>query len=168
MTKAVYWIQISGASMFSGPDITSGTYGEANGKKYDDMEDVREVIDIIKASPARVVDNLVLTQDPSAVRTAIIPGPIIYGLGRGPGNVRSIQGPEMAKYTIQHGACLTVGNGDSVWSNVHVRDLGSLFPLLLKAARESTGSWNNDGIYLPENGAMVSANTYRVNDADKE
>lgn len=143
--------------MFSGPDMKAGTYGEAGGKTYDDLHDAKEVIDIIKASPARVVDNLVLAQNPSVVKTAIIPGPIIYGLGQGPVNVRSIQGPELAKYTLQNGACFAVGKGNSAWSNIHVRDLGSLFVLLFKAASEGRGSWNEDGLYLPENGVMVSS-----------
>lgn len=142
--------------MFSGPEIKAGTYGEAGGKTYDDVDDCKEVVDLIKASPTRVVDNIVLAQDSRAIKTALIPGPMIYGLGQGPVNVRSIQGPEMAKYTIQNGACFAVGKGDSVWSNVHVRDLGSLFALLLKAAIDGIGSWNEQGIYLPENGALVS------------
>lgn len=142
--------------MFSGPDIKAGSYGEAGGKTYDDVEDVQEVVDIIKASPARVVDNLALAQDPSRVKTAIIPGPMIYGEGQGPVNTRSIQCPEMTKYTLQNGACFEVGKGGSVWSNIHVQDLGSLFALLFKAAVEGTGSWNDKGIYLPENGSIVS------------
>lgn len=142
--------------MFSGPDIKAGSYGEAGGKTYDDVEDVQEVVDIIKASPARVVDNLALAQDPSRVRTAIVPGPMIYGEGQGPVNTRSIQCPDMTKYTLENGACFVVGKGGSVWSNIHVQDMGSLFALLFKAAVEGTGSWNDKGIYLPENGSMVS------------
>lgn len=142
--------------MFSGPDMKAGTYGEAGGKTYDDLYDVKEVIDIIKASPARVVDNLVLAQDPSVVKTAVIPGPMFYGLGQGPVNVRSIQGPELAKYTLENGASFVVGKGDSTWSNIHIRDLGNLFTLLFKAAGEGTGSWNENGLYFPENGAIVS------------
>lgn len=142
--------------MFSGPDIKAGSYGEAGGKTYDDLDDVQEIIDIIKASPARVVDNIALAQDPSRVKTAIIPGPLFYGEGQGPVNVRSIQCPEMTKYTLQNGACFEVGKGASMWSNVHVQDLGSLFVLLFKAAVDGTGSWNDKGIYLPENGGIVS------------
>lgn len=143
--------------MFSGPDIKAGSYGMAGGKTYDDVEDVQEIINIIRASPARVVDNIVLAQDSSRIRTAIIPGPMIYGLGQGPVNVRSIQGPAMAKYTIQNGASFVVCDGNSTWSNVHIRDLGSLFVLLFKAASEGVGSWNEKGIYCPENGAVVCA-----------
>lgn len=141
--------------MFSGPDIKAGSYGEAGGKTYNDDGDVEEVVQIIKDSPARVVDNLALAQDSSRVKTAIIPGPMIYGLGQGPVNIRSIQGPEMAKYTLLNGASFQVGKGDAAWSNIHVRDMGSLFALLFKAASEGTGSWNDKGIYLPENGILV-------------
>lgn len=154
--------------MFSGPDIKAGTYGEAGGKTYDDLHDVKEVVDIIKASPARVVDNIALAQDPSRVKTAIIPGPMIYGLGQGPVNIRSIQGPEMAKYAIQNGRSFTVGKGESAWSNVHVRDMGSLFALLFKAASEGKGSWNEQGIYLPENGIMVSTSWFPAKEANDD
>lgn len=130
-------------------------YGEAGGRIYDDVDDIEEIVEIIKASPALVVDNMVLAQDPSQVKTAIIPGPMIYGEGQGPINVRSIQCPELTKYTLQNGACPEVGKGGSVWSNVHIQDLGNLFGLLLKAAEEGNGTWNDRGIFLPENGSMV-------------
>ncbi|KIW30201.1 hypothetical protein, variant [Cladophialophora immunda] len=151
-----YWIQMSGASLFSAEEIKSDTYGEAAGKFYDNLKDADEIRSIISSSPSRVVDNLVLAQQPSSIKTALVVGPLIYGRGRGPGNTRSIQGPESAKYTLQQGQGFRLSAGKSVWSNVHVRDVGSLICLLVSAATaKKEGIWNQDGIYLPENGHMA-------------
>jgi prolyl-tRNA editing enzyme YbaK/EbsC (Cys-tRNA(Pro) deacylase) len=152
-----YWVQISGASMFSTPEIKANRYGEGDEKRYDDLEGVKEVIEVIRENPARVVDNLVLDQDANKVKTALIPGPLIYGTARGPVNTRSIQGPDMAKYALQNGHAFRIGEGKAAWSNVHVSDVGSLIVLLVKAALDGrSGLWNQDGIFFPENGLMVS------------
>lgn len=151
-----YWVQMSGASMFAGPEIKDGKYGEPSDKVWDDVDDNKEILDVIKSSPARVVDNIVLSQDPSKIKTVLIPGPMIYGTGHGPINRRSIQCPEVTKYALQHGQPYMVGKGESAWSNVHIHDLGKLFSLLLQAAVEKReGVWNEQGILFPENGTMV-------------
>ena len=148
---------MSGASLFSGDEIKNGRYGESGRKVYDNAKDIEEIQSVIKGSPGRVVDNLVLSQSPSAVRTALIVGPIIYGPGRGPGNTRTMQGPECAKYTLKSGHGFRLGGGKSVWSYIHVADVGSLVCLLVDAASKGTeGLWNDEGIYLPENGQIVS------------
>lgn len=152
-----YWVQISGASMFGTPEIKANRYGESTDKVFDDVKDVKEILEVIKSNPARVVDNLVLSQDSAKVKTALIPGPMIYGKGHGPINSRSIQGPELARYALENGRLYMVGKGEAVWSNVHIHDLGNLFTLLLEAALEKKeGLWNEEGIFLPENGSMVS------------
>lgn len=153
-----YWVQISGASMFSTDEIKAGKYGMKQGKVYDDVADQSEILDVVKSNPARVVDNLVLEQDLSKIRTALIPGPLIYGKGRGPINTRSIQVPEQAKYALENGHTFVVGAGEAAWSNVHVSDVGALMALLLEAALDGKeGIWNQDGIFFPENGILVSS-----------
>jgi len=155
-----YWIQMSGASIFSIPEIKAHTYGQASDRVYDDLEDTNEILELIRSSPSRIVDNLVLSQSPSKIKTALLPGPMIYGTGHGAINKRSIQGPEVTKYALLNGQPYMVGKGESAWSNVHVHDLGKLFSLLLQAAVEKReGLWNENGIYLPENGSMVSVLT---------
>lgn len=157
------WIQISGASMFSTPEIKANTYGQVSEKRYDDVADLKEVVEVIRSSPARVVDNLVLDQDSAKVRTALIPGPLIYGTGRGPINTRSIQGPESARYALQNGHAFVVGDGQAAWSNVHVSDVGGLLVLLTEAALDGRqGLWNQDGIFFPENGLLVSISNCNV------
>lgn len=148
---------MSGASMFSGEDISQGTYGEPPSRTWNDLKDTKEIRSTILNSSARVVDHLVLAQDPAKVKTALISGPLIYGTGKGPGNTRSIQTPEMARVTLQKGEGFRVCAGKSVWSNIHISDLGLLFERLLNAAVEQkTDCWNENGVYAVENGKMVS------------
>lgn len=144
--------------MFSGPDIKEGRYGEPGSKIYDDLKDTFEIRSTIIENPKRVVDNLILAQDPSKIKTALVVGPLIYGVGRGPVNTRSIQAPEIARITLQQRQGFRLGAGLSCWSNIHSHDLSSLFLALLDAAVDGrSGLWNEDGIYLPENGKMVQS-----------
>lgn len=83
---------------------------------------------------------------------------MIYGLGRGPVNQRSIQIPDLAKSTLQYGHGLYVGKGDSMWSNVHVSDISRLILRLVAEASNLSrrNLWNENGIYFPEAGKLVS------------
>ncbi|KAI5360648.1 Putative NAD(P)-binding domain, NAD(P)-binding domain superfamily [Septoria linicola] len=133
-----YWIQMSGASVFSTPDIENGTYGEARPDVYRDVMDADKITSIIKSNPSRTVDQLVLSQDPSRVRTALVIGPLIYGNGHGPGNTTSIQLPELARNTLR------IGQG-----------FQNYFRSMLEAvASEKARAWNVEGVYFVENGKM--------------
>lgn len=92
-------------------------------------------------------------------RTAIVYGPIIYGLGSGPVNQRSIQLPSLARATLQNGYAPHVGKGLSAWSNVHVSDIAQLVLKLVAASQDSANQnplWNKDGIYFADAGKIVS------------
>lgn len=155
-----YWIQIGGASMFAGPQIKAGAYGEADSKVYDDLKDAEEIRQVIVSSPARIIDNLIISQDSSKLKSALVVGPLIYGKGSGPGNTRTIQGPAIADYALRKGQPFQIGKGESVWSSIHVSDLGRLFTSLLKAAIDGRpGLWNNDGLIFAESGSTVSSQT---------
>lgn len=135
------------------------SFGEARSKVYNDLAGISEVRDIINSSPKRVVDQLVtsLSTSQPSVRTAIVYGPMIYGLGRGPVNQRSIQIPDLAKATLKHGQGLHVGRGLSTWSHVHISDITRLIVSLVSKASCVTDQplWNENGIYFPEAGGMV-------------
>lgn len=154
------WIQISGASLLSGPEVASNSFGNASSRKYNDVEDKEELHEIIASSPKRVVDRLVTglhTEQPS-VRTSIIYGPMIYGAGRGPVKQRSIQIPDLAKATLQRGHGVHVGRGLSIWSHIHVSDITQLVLKLVAAsqnAKEEAPLWNKDGIYFTDAGNLV-------------
>lgn len=115
------------------------------------------MLSAIRNNPKRVVENTVLSQSPSAVKTGLIIGPLIYGPGRGPVNQRSIQAPEIAKATLQLGHAFKLNDGENIWSNINVHDLASLVTSLVSAAIEGKeGLWNEQGLYNVENGGMVS------------
>ncbi len=148
---------MSGATMVAGDEIAAGRYGEASDISYNDLTDTDAVRAVIKKNAGRTVDNLVLAQAPEIVRTALIAGPIIHGVGNGPVNTRSIQAPEIARVTLQRGKAPVIGKGLNVWGAVHIHDLGDLFVLLLDAAiSENNDVWNENGLYFPENGKLVS------------
>ncbi|KAJ9630024.1 hypothetical protein H2204_008828 [Knufia peltigerae] len=132
-----------------------GRYGESPVEVYDDVEDSQKVLSLIRNSPSRLVDNLIMAQDPSVARTALIVAPLIYGQGAGPVNQRSIQVPEIARATLKYGQGFRLLRGLNQWSHIHIRDLGDLFLRLAQAAVKSQpGLWNGEGIYLPGSGAM--------------
>lgn len=106
-----------------------------------------------------MVENLVISQAPSSLKTALIVGPLIYGVGRGPVNQRSVQAPEIAKATLKLGHGFRLNEGKNAWSNIHVHDLASFVLLLVKAAKNGKdGCWNENGVFNIENGELVSLN----------
>jgi len=143
--------------MVAAAEIKEGRYGETSDKSYDDIRDIEKVRSLITANPARSVDNLVIAQGKDVARTALIAGPCIHGVGQGPVNQRSIQAPEIARVTLERKKGIRLGKGLNIWSNVHVSALGHLFIALLDAAVEGNDEvWNDNGIYFPENGQLVS------------
>lgn len=147
--------------MFSVPDIAKGTYGEPPSVFHDDLKDTDKILSIIRNNPARNVDHLVLDRDSSKVKTALIVGPLIYGTGQGPGNTRSIQVPEMTRVTLEKGEGFRVGAGKSVWSTIHVRDLGAVFGKLALAADEKQAdACNENGVYCIESGKKVGRHSF--------
>jgi nucleoside-diphosphate-sugar epimerase len=93
------------------------------------------------------------------VKTALVVGPLIYGVGRGPVNQRSVQAPEIAKATLTLGHGFKLNEGKNIWSNIHVHDLANLVSLLVEAAQDGKeGIWNSDGIFNVENGELVGVN----------
>ncbi|KAL4876685.1 NAD dependent epimerase/dehydratase family protein [Aspergillus karnatakaensis] len=158
-----YWIQMSGATMVAGEEIKAGRFGFASDKKYNDVDDLDAVKNIIRANPGRVVDNLILAQDPKTIRTALIAGPCIHGVGSGPVNKRSIQAPEIARNTLGRKKGFRLGKGENVWGFIHVEDLGALFARLLGAAIQGSDDgdvWGGNGVYFPENGSVVFKDLY--------
>lgn len=153
--KPAYWIQISGASLFAAEEIAQGRFGEPSSASYDDVEDISKILSIIKDNPKREVEQTVLAQSPSEVRTALLPAPLIYGVGRGPCQRRSIQAPEMVRVTLELGHGIRLLAGKSAWSTIHISDLGELVRLLVQAAvKDADVGWNSEGIYNAENGKM--------------
>lgn len=92
------------------------------------------------------------------VRTAILFPPIIYGLGRGQGNRKSIQIPSLCKVAIEQKAAVYVGRGEAAWGNVHITDLSNLITAIVRRAQEEDADpelWNEHGLYTVQTGQMV-------------
>lgn len=147
---------MSGATLFAIPEIKEGRYGEPSNHVYDDLRDTEKILATIRNNPSRGVDNFIIAQDSSKIRTGLIVGPLIYGSGAGPVNRRSIQVPEIVKTTLSYGEGFRFAKGLNRWSNINISDLGDLFLRLAQASlKGKTDGWNKEGIYLPAQGDMV-------------
>lgn len=160
LTPFPAWIQIAGASMLAGAEVQSKTFGQPSSKIYNDLQGISEIHEILAASPNRAVDHLVrgLASSNPRAKSAIVYGPLIYGKGRGPVNQRSIQIPDLAKASLQHGRGLYVGQGHNTWNTIHISDLTNLFVSLVCEASKTTNPelWNENGVYFAESGKIVS------------
>lgn len=91
-------------------------------------------------------------------RTAILFPPIIYGLGRGQGNIHSIQIPGLCKVAIEQKASVYVGPGEATWGNVHIADVSSLITSIVSKGQDKDSDpelWNEHGLYFVQTGEMV-------------
>ena len=160
INQLLAWIQISGASFLAGAEVKAKTFGQPGGRIYNDFDGIQEIHNILDASPQRAVDHLLrgMHSTNPRVRTAMVYGPLIYGKGRGPVNQRSIQIPDLAKATLQHGHGLFLGRGLNTWNTIHISDLTALFVrLVVESSRASNPElWNENGVFFAESGKMVS------------
>ena len=162
-----YWIQISGGTLLSAVDVANASYGNAPDTIYNDYKNVQKVKDLIRRfSAKRPVDNFVLdwTAAQPLHKTALIFPPIIYGSGRGPVKSRSVQIPEISRITLQNKTGIQVGEGKATWSNIHITDLSQIFLALVEKAAngDNGGFWDENGLYFPENGSLVSFGAFCI------
>lgn len=165
-----YYIHTSGTAILCYQDMDRGTYGEASHKVYDDIADVAEITSLPDHALHRNVDKLVLSAGSGLspaqqnggrdgpIKTAIVCPPTIYGTGRGQGNTRSQQLPNLAKAFLERGSGFYVGEGKTYWTNVHVHDLSELYVKLVEDASNGgkKATWGPEGYYFAENGEHVS------------
>jgi nucleoside-diphosphate-sugar epimerase len=100
----------------------------------------------------------VAKENPS-IKTALVLPPIIYGVGEGPINQRSIQVPTLCKVALERGKAIRLGKGEGRWGNIHIRDLGTLFLALTEVGakgNQDDAIWGDNGIYLTGIGEIVS------------
>ncbi|KAI5456467.1 hypothetical protein BGZ63DRAFT_95138 [Mariannaea sp. PMI_226] len=159
-----FWIQISGASALAAGELSSPSFkpGEPSDTIFDDFDGIADIRSLVRAHPSRVVDNFLLDvakQNPS-IKTALVLPPIIYGIGEGPVNQRSIQIPTLAKVALERGEAIRLGKGEGRWGNIHIQDLGPLFASLTEAAakgQQDDAIWGDNGIYLTGVGEITWA-----------
>ncbi|KKY27172.1 putative nad dependent epimerase dehydratase family protein [Diplodia seriata] len=126
-SKPAYWLQISGATLLACGEIASKTFGEppssSSAPTYTAL-DSNAIWAQAKQYPSRTVDNYIReiaesSSSSAIIQTALLVGPIIFGAGRGPGNRRSIQIPELAATAVRRGKAWQVGRGLAEWDHVH-------------------------------------------------
>ncbi|WP_433934198.1 NAD-dependent epimerase/dehydratase family protein [Sorangium cellulosum] len=81
----------------------------------------------------REVEVQVLQAARVGVRGIVLSNAMVYGVGLGL-RAESIQVPMLASTAREVGAVCVVGKGVNRWSNVHVRDMSSLYALALRKA----------------------------------
>ncbi|EFX00970.1 NAD-dependent epimerase/dehydratase [Grosmannia clavigera kw1407] len=132
------YIHISGTGILTWYDMLHGRWGQppVAEQTYDDVAGIEQILTLPDAAPHQEVDKVVLAAaaTTAAMRTAVVTPPLIYGIGRGAGNRRSIQAPAMAAYVLQRGYGPVVeGSGETVWDNLYVRDLSALLVRMVEA-----------------------------------
>ena len=157
-----FWIQISGATLFAGSEIKAARFGEHSDEVWDDIRDIEKIKSVIRDSPARETERLLLSSSNENIHTALLVGPMIYGSGNGPLNKRSMQAPDITRSILKDRRGFRVNAGLNRWSTIHVGDLGEAVNKLVQAAStersDSPGLWNDQSIYLPATGIVVREN----------
>lgn len=160
---AVYWVQISGASVLGVKDLSSPSYdvGRPSSTVYDDLDGVDAIRTLIRDHPVRAIDNYLLDVSKTTpnIKTALVFSPIIYGKGEGPVNQRSIQIPSLCRVTLERGHVVRAGAGLNCWGSIHVKDVARVFTGLTGEAvkgRQDAALWNDNGLYLTDAGEFVS------------
>jgi nucleoside-diphosphate-sugar epimerase len=152
-----YFIHTSGTGILLFKDMETKNIGEASSKIYDDWDGIEEVTTLPDSAPHRNVDKVVIAgglDHAKTTKTAIVAPPAIYGKGRGPDNQRSMQLPDLAKWTLRNKNGFQVGAGKAYWNSIHVADLSKLYLKLVEAAAAGGGNatWNDQGYYFAEQG----------------
>ena len=80
------------------------------------------------------VHRSVLASAAQGVRSMVLCPSLIYGGGRG-ANPDSIQVPTLIRQAIKSGVPRYVGDGENVWSTVHIEDVADAYLLALETAR---------------------------------
>jgi nucleoside-diphosphate-sugar epimerase len=90
------------------------------------------------------VQRAVLASSSQGVRSVVLCPCLIYGRGRG-ANPDSIQVPSLIRQAVKSGVPRYIGDGENVWSTVHIEDVADAYQLALQAARPGS-------FYFLENG----------------
>ncbi|KAM0804224.1 hypothetical protein BDR22DRAFT_818375 [Usnea florida] len=137
--KPGFYIHISGNALFFFTDLYRKTYGEMSTKVYNDWDGIGEISSLPDHAPHRKNDMEFITAEGPEVRTAIVCPPAICGAGRGPGNTRSDQIPELARSILEKEQGFHIGAGESSGPSVCIHDLSDCYVKFVEAAIEGGG-----------------------------
>ncbi len=90
------------------------------------------------------VHRAVLAAAAQGVRSVVLCPCLIYGQGSG-ANPDSIQVPSLIRQAVKSGIPRYVGEGENVWSTVHVDDVASAYLLALEGARAGSFFYIENG-----------------------
>ncbi|KAK6086925.1 NAD dependent epimerase dehydratase family protein [Seiridium cupressi] len=152
--KAVHYLHISGTSNVSDRPHTQG-YVES--RTFSDAEDIysyEKYRQSFEVYPQRTTDiTVVETGEALGVSTYIVMAPTLFGLGTGPFNRYSIPIGAMLGPTLKQGHVAVLGEGKTVWSHIHIKDVAALFMVLLKNIElENDVPKGRKGIYFSATG----------------
>ncbi|KAL1607790.1 hypothetical protein SLS60_002726 [Paraconiothyrium brasiliense] len=157
-SRTRFLIHTSGTANLLYDDIVSGNVGNKSTKVYDDIADISTITSFPDAVIHRPVDKLVLEASNKYpnVKTAVVCPPIIVGVGRGPGNTRSIQVPMLIALSKKRGKVFQIEKGEASWNFVHVHDLSDVYYRLTEAAAAGGGKadWGPEAYYFAESGEL--------------
>jgi len=138
--------------------FTSGSAifgGKENGRRSDFVytEDFPLTPRLEMASRV-LINNYVLQSVQKDIRSIVIVPTMVYGEGLGI-KKDSIQIPALINFSQKKGHGVYFGEGENIWSNLHIEDLADLYVLALEKAK-------NGSIYYAENGASSLKNIAEI------
>jgi nucleoside-diphosphate-sugar epimerase len=152
------YIHTSGTSV-----LDDGAHGSFKSDKIFHDNKQEEIDSLDDNAPHRQIDLTILKARKALgnkAQIAIMIPPLIYGTSHGR---LTIQLPTLARWAIKHGYPAHVGAGESVWSNIHVKDLARGFVTVLHHLESKPSEQNpyffceNTGDNEPSWGEMVAA-----------
>lgn len=129
-TKKTVFIHTSGSSVVM--DVSGKTQG-LSAAVFSDWHSIDQINTFPDVQPHRPAEKVVfgIEEANPLVKTAIVSPSTVFGKGRGIDHVYSVQIPYLAKIAAKLKKVFTVDNGDYIWSQVHIEDLGELYHLIL-------------------------------------
>lgn len=89
---------------------------------------------------------------------------MVYGEGLGI-KKESIQIPALVNYSRQTGSGIYFGEGENIWSNVHIEDLADLYILVLEKAKGGSLYYAENGFSSLKNIAETISKKYNLEPA---
>lgn len=151
--KNAAFIQLSGAASIM--DSSNG-FGKPSSKVWDDIADYEEITTFDHSHFHASFDQLILAEGKKGMRTVVFAPPMIYG--KGDGIKKWSFGTKMAADAIKkRGRSFKIGEGKSVISGVHVKDIADMLLRFAEDALEDGGKveWGERGYYFAVGGEYV-------------
>jgi nucleoside-diphosphate-sugar epimerase len=142
----ITYIHTSGTSLLD--DKALGSF-KSDKIYHDDKQE--EIDSLANDAPHRLIDLEILKarkELQGKAKIAIVIPPLIYGTSHGR---LTIQLPTLARWALKYGHPAHVGQGKSVWSNVHVRDLARGFVTVLHHLESPQGAEDPNPYFFAEN-----------------